>query len=199
MKKWTSFAVACYCTLLPALLMASEGAEHGAEHAEAPHGPPMTVWFHPINFVILAVILVRQARRPIHDHIVRRSDTVREQLEKSEKARKEAEARASELDARLQALTGEIDAMKVQAAADVKEEAARLVANAEAMANRMKTDADKLLRDEVARARVQMRQEVIGLAIDLAARMLSEKVNQDDQRRLADEYLRQMTQSKEIH
>jgi len=89
--------------------------------------------------------------------------------------------------------------MKVQAAADVKEEAARLVANAEAMANRMKTDADKLLRDEVARARVQMRQEVIGLAIDLAARMLSEKVNQDDQRRLADEYLRQMTQSKEIH
>lgn len=199
MKKWTSIAVTCYLSLLPTLLLASEGAEHGAEHAEAPHGPPMTVWFHLINFIILAAILYRQARRPIHEAIVRRSDSVREQLEKSERARKEAEAKAAELDARLQSLSSEINSMKEQAQVDAREEAARAVANAEAMATRMKADADKLLKDEVARARVQMRQEVIGLAIDLASRLLSEKVTQDDQKRLADEYLRQMNQSREIH
>lgn len=199
MKKWTSsaamFALCAIPGVMPTLLLASGGAEH----AEAPHGPPSFVWFHLINFVILAGFLFTKLRRPIFDHVLRRSDGIRDQLERADNARKEAEARAAELEVRLAGLTAELDTMIKQAEADAQLESQRLIANSEATAVRMKADAERLLKEEVTRARVQMRQEVITLAVELAERLLTEKITQTDQRRLADDYLRQMSQSKEMH
>lgn len=196
MKRFLSAVWLQLVCLTPSLLLAAGGGE--GEHGGGHHGPPSFVWFHLINLIILAALLIPRLRRPLADFLVRRSDGIREALEKSERARKEAEVRAAELEQKLQSLTQDIEQMKSHASAEAKAEAAKLVQNAQANADRFQADAERLLKEEVSKARVQMRQEVVELAVELAQRMITERVTQQDHQRLTEDYLRQL-QSKEVH
>lgn len=196
LSSWSKLVITAVLMLTPGLLLAGGGE---GEHAEAPHGVPSHVWFHLINFSILAYFLFTKLRRPLRDHLIKRHDTIKEALERSEVLRQQAEARADELAKKLEGLNAEIDLMRAQAQADAEREAERLLANAEANVIRMKADADKLLQEEVNRASARMRQEVIDLALELASRMLKERITAQDQERLAGQYLEQMGRSTEIH
>lgn len=181
--------------LMPVLAMAQEH-----EHAEAvPTGISWYVWFHLVNLTILLIVLYRLLRQPLRDYLVRRQDTIREALERAENARKEA-AHLSELyRARLAGLSEEIASLRIQAESSAKAESAQLIASAQAAASRIESDSQRLLKDELFRARYQLRQEAIELAIKLAESLLSSQTTDADQRRLAEDYLRRVGQSTEIH
>lgn len=202
LNSWIGSVFTSALALMPALfwasdIWASEGGEGG--HAEGPHGVPSYVWFHLINFTILAYFLFTKLRRPLRDHLIKRHDTIKDALERSEILRRQAEARAEDLAKKLDGLNAELVTMKVQAQADAQREAERLLASTEANVARMRSDADKLLQEEVSRAASRMRQEVTDLALELATRMLRERITAEDQGRLAGQYLDQLGQSKEIH
>ena len=54
--------------------------------------------------------------------------------------------------------------------------------------------AERNIRDEVARARDQLRRDAVALAVELAEENLKEQVNSDDQQRLARAFLDTLNQ-----
>jgi F-type H+-transporting ATPase subunit b len=196
MKRITRLLLFSAPLLVPTLLLAEE-----AEHAEAvPQHVPPFVWFHLLNLTILVFVLYRLMRKPFRDFLVKRQDTIREALEKAESARIDAERQNELYRQRLAGLSEEIATLRMQTETVSRAEADQLIASATSMAARIETDTQRLLKDELARARYQLRQEAIDLAIKLAEGLLAGRITESDQRRLAEEYLQRVgNTSTEIH
>ncbi len=179
--------------------MVAVASEHGGGGGGAPHPAWQYIAFHVINLTILFGIIYFFARRKVKDFLIRRQDALRDAIEQAEQAKREAEEMKREYERRLAELDGEVDALNREVEAKAREEAARIVANAEAMSERVRSDVQRLLDDELSRARHQLRSEAVELAFELAERLLRERIEESDQRRLAEDYLKHVTQSTEIH
>ena len=152
------------------------------------------------NLAVLVFILYRLLRKPLHEFLIKRQDTIREALEHAESARLEAERRNEQYQRRLTGLEQEIAAMRTQTETAAQAEGAQLIANAKMTVVRLEQDTQRLLKDELTRARYQLRQEAIELAMRLAEGLLAGRITEADQRRLAEEYLQRVSQSTtEIH
>lgn len=145
--------------------------------------------FHLFNLVIYIAILFAFVRQPLLDTLRARALEIRKTLTDSHRHRDTAKERHDEIDARLQALADEIAGMKAEAALDAKAEHARLVARAREEAVRIGETAERNIRDEVARARIELRRDAVELAVQLAESTLRDTVNSDDQKRLAQDFL----------
>jgi F-type H+-transporting ATPase subunit b len=180
-----------------AVLLASEEGGH-SEHGGAIE-VPFNVWFQFVNLAILVYVLYRAARQPARDFFLKRADGIREALERSETARKEAEAKLKEYEVRMSGLEAEIRNFKEESEAATRAESERIIASANASATRLETDTRRLLNDELARARFQLRQEAIELAVQLAQQLMTQRMTDADQRRLAEDYLKRMSRTTEMN
>ena len=68
-------------------------------------------------------------------------------------------------------------------------ESEKVVANAERMASAMVEAAQVTAEQEVRKARVTLKNEAVTLAVELAESLIREKINEDDRKRIVEEYL----------
>lgn len=171
--------------LMPAIALASEAGEHHA----APTHVPFSVPFHAVNLAIMIGIIYYFGRTPIRNHLVQRQDSVREALMRAELARKEAEARAAEYEARLAALETEAAEHRQRIEAESKEEAARMIESAHRHAAQIQEQNERLLQDELRSVRERLRRESVDMALNMARQMVSAQITDADQRRLLMDYV----------
>jgi F0F1-type ATP synthase membrane subunit b/b' len=145
--------------------------------------------FHLVNLVIFLGLGVYFVKQPLGDALRTRALAVRRGLADSATTREAAQERYDEVAARIAKLSEEIEAMKVQAVKDAKVQAAAQVERAHADAKRIGQSAERNIRDEVARARAELRQDAVALAVELAESHLRDTINAEDQKRLAHEFL----------
>jgi F-type H+-transporting ATPase subunit b len=131
--------------LIAALALAS--APLLAQESNGAAKPDMTLW-EWLNFAILAGLLGWIVMKQGGPALRGRSRQIQEDLAAGQKAKADAEARASEVEARLAGLEREIAAMRTDAAAEREREAERI---------RLET------RDEIARIQSQCQQELESL------------------------------------
>ena len=198
---------------------AAPAAGHGDEHAESGHdehhyytadqdgdgianwldpendGEPNELYvvkiliFHAINLAILIGLLFVFVRKPIADALRTRALTIRKELTDTARARDEAKQHHDEVAARLTAIESEIRTMHEEAEADAKVLEAKLIERAHSEAERVAGGAERKIRDEAQRARLELRRDAVALAVQLAEATLREKIGPDDQQRLAREFL----------
>lgn len=144
---------------------------------------------HGFNLLLYAALILFFVRRPLQDTLRGRALGIRKAITDSAKQRDEAKDRHEEVTARLQKLEDEISAMRADAEADAAAEAARMVERARVEAERIAQTAERNIRDEIARARLELRRDAVELAVELAEGTLRDAVNADDQKRLAQEFL----------
>jgi len=145
--------------------------------------------FHAINLGILVVLIMVFVRRPIADALRTRALGIRKELTDSARARDEAKQHHDEVAARLTAIEGEIQGMRDEADEEAKVLEAKLIERAHEEAKRVAGGAERKIRDEAQRARTELRRDAVALAVQLAEKTLREKINADDQQRLAREFL----------
>lgn len=149
-----------------------------------------TFLFEAINFVVLAYILHRLLYRPLHQAIDERRQANEKVRADAEHARREAVA----LQEQLQAQLASLEQQRQKTMSDARELAAvdrkKLLAEAEQQVQRRQEDVHQELareREELART---SQAELVGVAIDLAERLLREScdstLNQQLARRLAE-------------
>lgn len=182
---WQVSALLLVSSFLPGMALASGG---GGEH-HAPDHIPQSVWFHAIDLALLIGILYYVLRAPLRDYLAKRQDGIREALFAAERAREEAEAKAAEYTEKLRALEVEARAYRVRAEAEAKQEAERLIEGARQRADAMKVQSEKLLAEELRRAREELRAEVVSAALELAREMIRESLTPQDQERLLTDYV----------
>lgn len=150
--------------------------------------------FHLINVTILFGGGYFLIRRPVRDTVRERALAIRTEITDSARTRDEAEKRYQELEARLTAITGELETMRAQAREEARIEEEKLIERARQEAERIAQTAQRNIRDEMTRARLELRREAVDLAVQLAENTLRDQVAHDDQLRLAREFLDSLNQ-----
>ena len=172
--------------MISALLMMSAASAAGG--VDAP--PDMNaIAFHAINFFLLISLLTFLLRNKIKDALANRAARVRNDIDKSNRLRKEAQQKFEELESRLEAFEVELAKMKENAETEAQSEQQAILARAEEDAARIAESAQRSIRDETERARQALRREVAELSVDLAREKLSSSVTSDDQNRLAGDFI----------
>ncbi|MDE0886124.1 MAG: ATP synthase F0 subunit B [Myxococcota bacterium] len=151
---------------------------------------PVTSLLYQVgNFLLLAIVLFLVARKPVKAYFVGRRDQIKSDLEEAAALLNTAEARQTEIQAKLADLEAQLDEIRATSKQRAEEEGQRILAKAREAAERIKSDALEAADQELLRAKRELREEAAGLAVELAAEILEEQVGDADRQRLLDEFI----------
>jgi F-type H+-transporting ATPase subunit b len=146
-----------------------------------------------VNFALLLVILYFILRKPIGGGAKERRARLEKEIEEARALKEAAESALAEAKAKMDSLDAEMAKLRQEVVDGGKSEAARITSEAEARAERMQADTTALVEQEVARMSRAIREEVVTGIVDRAEALVREKIRGDDQTRLANEYVRELS------
>lgn len=171
-------------------------AEEGEAHATSHHDAHIDWWAigaGVVNFVLLLWILVRLARKPLSSYLVDRRNQIEQDMAEAARLKKEAEARHAEYESRLKALDKEIAALRQEMIDAGVAERDRIIADAQAKAERMRKDAQFLIDQQMKQLRIDLTREAVTAAVAAAEEQLRAQASPQDQERIARDYLTRLT------
>lgn len=160
-----------------------------AAAAEGGGDPVREAIFQGINLLIILGLILYFAGGPIKTFFAGRREGIKQDLDEAARLLAEAEQRNAELQRRLVDLSSEIEHIREASSRRAEEEADRILADARATAERIRRDAQAAVDQELRRARNELREEAADLALEIAARKLSDQVADSDRERLMDEFI----------
>jgi F-type H+-transporting ATPase subunit b len=156
---------------------------------EGAKGWVKTDWFRVINFVVLAVGLFFILRKPVSQALRSRIDGIKEQLQDLEDQKEAAEKKLIEYNQKLSDLEKEAENIVAEYIKQGNEAKARILKEAEAAAEKLQAQARRNIEHEFDQAKKQLQAEVLEKSLAKAEAIIKEKISDDDQNRLVDEYL----------
>ena len=166
------------------------GARAGEGHAETGFRDLVA---RLVNFGILVGVLVYFLRTPLATYLKNRSIQIRSELEAAAETRRVAREQLAAVDRRLQALPGEIAALKARGTEEIAAEEARIRQAAENERERLLEQARREIRVHLRVAERELRDHAARLAVGVAADRIKKEITTDDQLRLVDRYLTQVS------
>jgi len=178
-------------TLTAMLICAGGTAPLFASSAEGGNAV-MEVGAKLLNFGLLIGVLVYFMRSPIAAHLASRSSQIRQDLVTAAEMRAAASTQLAEIDTRMQALPGELDALKRQGAEDVKAEQARIAQTAADERTRLLEQTRREIDMRMRISRRELTEHAAALAVGVADARIRRSITADDQIRLVDRYAKQL-------
>ena len=167
----------------------SEGHTAAEEHGES----PWAFWGRVFNFAALVGLLAYFLRSPFRSYLADRGTQIRTDLVTATTMKEDASRQIAEIDAKLKQLPGELDELRSRGQREIAAEEARIQQAAA-------TERDRLLEQTRREIELQLRgvrRDLVTHAADLAVQVARERIRSrittDDQRRLLDRYLEQVT------
>ncbi|MPZ18646.1 MAG: hypothetical protein GEV06_12140 [Luteitalea sp.] len=161
-----------------------------AGHDESPWGTIATL----VNFLVLAGGLYYFLRTPLAGHLSGRAEGIRSGLAEAESTRNAASAQLAEVEAKLQALPGEIEALRQRGVEEIAAEETRIRHAAEEERSRMITQARREIDLALRVAKQELVADAATLAADVASAHLRATMTQADQERLIAHYVADVRQ-----
>jgi F-type H+-transporting ATPase subunit b len=184
--------------LLPVVVFAQEHAsqaEHAAEEAHAEHSIGdmiMGLGWPLANFAIFIGVLYYFFNKPLKDYLADRHATIRKDLVEAAELKSTATAQLQQIEQKLQALPGEITALRSRGADEITAEEQRIAAAAAADRERMLEQTRREIDLQVRLAKKEILEHAADLSVQLAADRIKKEVTPADQDRLVDRYLQQV-------
>lgn len=193
--RWLVLRITCGSLFLLALLppglalAASEAAKH-----EEPGivNLNITTVIQAVNFLILIALLSKFLFNPLKKFLADRAEGIEKSLAEAKLAREAAVKAQEDYKAQIVATQREAAVLREQVQREVEEERQRLLQASREEAQRMLADAKMTIEAETKRARAALREEVVGLSLAAAERILGRSMTSDDQKRLAEQYVRDL-------
>jgi F-type H+-transporting ATPase subunit b len=170
--------------------VAAEGA--GGDHAaaEEAHGESLgSLLSRLANFAILVGGLYYLLRSPLGNYLNARSQQIREGLRDAAEMKANAARQVAEIDARMRALPGELEALRERGAEEIAAEGARIKHVAEAERQRLVEQTQREIDLRLQMARRDLTRHAAELAVDVATTRLKTDMTDADQQRLVDRYV----------
>jgi len=186
----------------PAATPAGEHAATQEAHAEGEaHDTSITgmlkgmLW--PIaNFIIFIGVLYYFFNKPFTEYLANRSSTIRKDLVDAAELKSTANAQLAAIDQKLQALPGELNALRTRGAEEIKAEEQRIAAAATADRERLLEQTRREIDLQVRLAKKEILEHAADLSVQLATDRIRKEVTPADQDRLIDRYLTQVKEKK---
>ena len=166
--------------------------EAGEAEVPAEAHPWLDLTARLVNFSILAGSLWYLLRSPIGRYLTDRGTQIRADLVNAAETKQAAAAQIEEIDRRMKALPGELDALRRQGAQDMATEEQRIAAAAEAERARLLEQARREIELQVKVAERDLVAHAADLAVGVAAERIKKNITDDDQQRLVDRYVQQL-------
>ncbi|MDP2045177.1 MAG: hypothetical protein Q8L00_03075 [Deltaproteobacteria bacterium] len=178
--------------LLAGVAAASEAAGgHGGISAEK----LQDLLWRTVNFVVFAGILIYLVAKPAKNFFAQRTQDVATSLEEMAAKQAEFEAAVAAAEARLAAVAKERQGVIQQFIAEGEMEKAKILDKANQVAARIKEMAAFTIEQETKKAAQSLKEEVVGLATQMATDMIKEKATYADQQGLVEEYLKKVVET----
>ena len=130
--------------------------------------------------------------RRLKDYLANRSDSIRKDLVEAAELKTTATAQLAAIESKLQALPGEVNALRARGADEIKAEEQRIAAAAAAERERLLEQTRREIELQVRLAKQQILEHAADLSVQLATERIKKEVTPDDQARLVDRYLDQV-------
>jgi F-type H+-transporting ATPase subunit b len=179
--------------LLAGAAAASEAA-HGGHGAIDPAKIQEFIW-RSVNFVVFAAILIKLVAKPAKNFFAQRTQDVATTLEDLEAKLAEATAAVKMAETRLAEVAKEREKIIQQYMAEGEMEKAKILDKANMVAERIKEMAALSIQQETKKATHELREEIVGMATQMATDMIKEKATYADQQGLVEEYLKKVVET----
>ncbi|MDA5108156.1 F0F1 ATP synthase subunit B [Brevibacillus thermoruber] len=145
-----------------------------------------------IVFLLLLLAVRKFAMGPIVAVMEKRRQHIESEITTAERSRKEAEALLAEQRRVLDEARLEAKSIIDRATKQASDEAAKIVADAQAAAERLKADASAELAREVEKAKAELRDQMTGLSVLLASKIIEKELDEATQKATVDKFLAQV-------
>ena len=177
----------------PAAPAAAHQAPAEGDHATAEsHGAFAGLLWPTLNFLILCGVVYYFTRSPFTEYLAGRSTQIRKDLVEAAELSRSATAQLEEVDRKVKALPGEIEALRVRGTQEIAAEEARIAGAAAAERDRLLTQTRREIDVRLKTAQRELSEHAATLALDLARQRLATDMTPADHNRLVDRYLQQV-------
>ena len=145
-----------------------------------------------VNFGILAGTLFYLLRSPLRGYLANRATQIRKDLVDAAETKRAAAAQIEDIDRKMKALPGDLEALRVQGAQEIAAEEARILAAAAAERDRLLAQARREIDLQVKVAERELVAHAADLAVGVASDRIKANITDDDQKRLVDRYVKQL-------
>ncbi len=153
--------------------------------------PGLVIWTI-VTFVVLLILLRKFAWGPILAMVDRREKGIRESLEAADKQRAEAQRMIEEHQAALEAARRDAAEMVRRAQEEVERAKAEALEKAKAEATELLENARRQIETEQRKAFAEVKAVAVDMAIAAAGRLVRTGIDEERQRRLVEEYLKEL-------
>jgi F0F1-type ATP synthase membrane subunit b/b' len=137
---------------------------------------------------VFLAILGKILWQPLTRGWAERHDQIKGELDEATRLRGEAAAQLAIYQQKVANVDSEVQTLLKQLHADAEADRARVIAAAEGEAKRVREEADRQIKVEIERARIELRRETVAAALKAAETILKSNVREEDQQRLAERY-----------
>lgn len=173
----------------------SEDQPHAAEggHHDQTIGEMILGMGWPVaNFIIFVGVLYYFLHQPVRDYLATRSATIRKDLVEAAELRAAATSQLAAIEAKLQALPGELNALRARGADEIRAEEQRIAQQAAADRERLLEQTRREIDLQVRLAKREILEHAANLSVQLATERIKKDVTPADQERMFDRYLTQV-------
>jgi F-type H+-transporting ATPase subunit b len=156
---------------------------------------PGLIFWTLITFAVVYLLLRRLAWGPILKLVDQREKAIAAAIESARRERQEAEKLLAEQKDAIQKARAEAAEMMRRNADDVEKFRAELLSKARAEAEAQKTEAVREIQSERAKAVAEVKSLAADLAVQIAEKLLNEKLDGPKQKELAAQYLAEVGKS----
>lgn len=165
----------------------SEGG-HGGGHGD--NGAKLKDLFWRImNFALLGGALFFLLRKPMAKGLAARRQGIKDQLADLEQQKQQAEKELVAYKEKMARLDQEIDKIIAEYVQQGEALKAKIIEEAKVAAEKLQDQAKKNIEQEFQKAKEQLKSEMAEQAVSMAEAIIKKNVNEDDQKRIIDEYL----------
>ena len=144
------------------------------------------------NFIIFVGVLYYFFNKPLKDYLAGRHSAIRKDLVEAAELKSTATAQLQQIEQKLQALPGEISALRTRGAEEIKAEEQRIAAAATADRERLLEQTRREIELQVRLAKKEILEHAADLSVQLATDRIKKEVTPADQDRLIDRYVQQV-------
>jgi F-type H+-transporting ATPase subunit b len=148
------------------------------------------------NFAILVGVLVYFLKSPIAAHLATRITQIRQDLVTAADLKTSAAAQLADIQQRMAALPGELDALRRQGAEDVTSERERISRGADHERTRLLEQTRREIDMRLRVAKRELTEHAAQLAVQVAEQRIKRTITPDDQIRLVDRYASQLKEAR---
>lgn len=164
-------------------------ASSGGGHGEGGMDKTKDLIWRTMNFVVLAGGLFLLLRKPVAQGLEARRQGIRDQLDDLENQKADAAKQLAEYKAKLARLDKEIGKIVAEYVKEGEAAKAKIIEDAKVAAEKLQTQAKKNIEHEFQKARQELKAEMSEQAVSMAEALIKKSINDDDQKRIVDEYL----------